>query len=812
MTNEVLTGLRTRGGEPLLLEGVEASGNVKGGFLEMAVEQRFRNPTKANVEVVYTFPLPWRAVLLGVDVVLGERRLAGTVVPKADAEARYEETLSAGDAAVMLETNRDESYTLNLGNLAAGETCVVTLRYGQVLQFEQGGLRLLLPTVIAPRYGDPVRVGGLRPHQVTAPSLEVEYPFALRLQLHGELARARVASPSHPIAVALAEGVVTVTLARRGALDRDFVLVVDQLQHHSAAVIAADAAAPGTTAALVTFRPRVPATGPAPVAVNILVDCSGSMNGDSIRAASRALAEIVTGLADGDRFSLSRFGSTVEHRSRGLWKVAAASRAAAAAWLAGLEADLGGTEMEAALLSTFALAQTVRSDVLLITDGEIEAIDGAIDAAVAAGHRVFIVGIGASPAETHLRRLAEATGGACDFVAPGEAVGPAVLRMFARLRTSRLASCRIEWPAGTEVAWMSPLPTGVFDGDTVTVYAQLRQWTDGEVRLVGRRAQGETDETVAGAAIGAPGADTGNLARMVGAARVGQLLAIGEPTARKEAQDLAVAYQLVSAQTNFLLVHPRAEADRAKDMPELHAVRPMLAAGWGGVGTVQSAPAPMMMCFDDLAVPAVMRRGQSSIKICASMRSPVSGYDPGIRFSLPRVMEPAPDYDDGEIPAFLRKVEAEDASNRLRSAPYWSDGPDYRGFTPVGVCAYLDQTPPADHPCTYGDLLAVGVAGCVVDWLRQTFHEHNGAPVPETDVVAVFIYLMMSDDMLRQLGLPSGVRAAIGAATRRAKAALKGARKPQLASRLAALVDEMQRAVAGISAEHWPEAIEPAIG
>jgi Ca-activated chloride channel family protein len=495
-----------------------------------------------------------------------------------------------------------------------------------------------------------------------------------------------------------------------------------------------------------------------------------------------------------------------------LWKVAAASRAAAAAWLAGLEADLGGTEMEAALLSTFALAQTVRSDVLLITDGEIEAIDGAIDAAVAAGHRVFIVGIGASPAETHLRRLAEATGGACDFVAPGEAVGPAVLRMFARLRTSRLATCRIEWPAGTDVAWMTPLPTGVFDGDTVIVHAQLRQWTDGEVRLVGRRAQGETDEPVAGAAIGASDAEAGDLARMVGAARVRQLLATSDAAARTEAQNLAVAYQLVSPQTNFLLVHQRAEADRAKDMPELHAVRPMLAAGWGGVGTVSAAPAPMMMCFDALDTPAVMRQGKRSNKIRASVRAPASGDDSGILYSLRRVMEREHDYEDGEIPAFLRKVEAEEASSRLRAAPYWSDGPDYRGFTPVGVCAYLDETPPAAHPCTYGNLLAVGVAACVVDWLRQTFHEHNGAPVSEADVVAAFIYLMMSDEMLRQLGLPSGVRAAIGVATRRAKAALKGASKRTSPPRLTTLVEEMQRALNGISAEHWPEAIEPAIG
>ncbi|MFS2055667.1 VWA domain-containing protein, partial [Variovorax sp. CT11-76] len=179
----------------------------------------------------------------------------------------------------------------------------------------------------------------------------------------------------------------------------------------------------------------MPARGPATTDVQLLVDCSGSMAGDSIDAARRALQSIVSRMGAGDRFSLSRFGTTVEHRSRGLWQLTEVTRLAAQRWIGALQADLGGTEMESALASTFALGAGASSDVLVVTDGEISAIDATVESARASGHRVFVVGIGSSPAESHLRRLAEATGGACDFVAPGEAVEPAVLRMFARLRS-----------------------------------------------------------------------------------------------------------------------------------------------------------------------------------------------------------------------------------------------------------------------------------------------------------------------------------------------------------------------------------------
>ena len=223
--------LEAQDGQPVNLLGVKLSGDLRGLMFEASVEQRFCNPGDKNVEVVYSFPLPWGAVLLGVDVVLGDKHLTGAVVEKKQAEARYEEAISEGNAAIMLEKNHDHSFSLNLGNLAAGEHCTITLRYAQTLQFEQRGLRLLIPTVIAPRYGDAQQDGGLSPHQTPSHSLLAEHPFALELRLHGDLAQARVASPSHPVGVAHgnadAGAVLTVSLARQASLDRDFVLVVD---------------------------------------------------------------------------------------------------------------------------------------------------------------------------------------------------------------------------------------------------------------------------------------------------------------------------------------------------------------------------------------------------------------------------------------------------------------------------------------------------------------------------------------------------------------------------------------------------------
>ena len=359
--------LTARSGTPVMLLGVEVSGDLKGLLFEASLKQRFCNPTKRNMEVVYTFPLPWGAVLLGLEVQLGERHLSAVVVEKKLAQAGYEEALSQGNAAIMLEKNHDLSYSLNLGNLAAQEHCTITLRYAQTLQFEQRGLRLLIPTVIAPRFGDAVTAGGLQPHQVPVHSLTVDYPFAIELRLHGDLARARVACPSHPVGIAhaLQQGlsVLTVSLGRSASLDRDFVLVIDQLAQASMLVMAQDRSGAEGIAVMASFCPRIPVQAASPAAIKILVDCSGSMAGDSMKAAKRALQAIVDQLGLGDRFSLSRFGDHVSHRSRGLWLMTDTTRLAAQRWVGSLVANLGGTEMALALTSTFALAQIGRAHV-----------------------------------------------------------------------------------------------------------------------------------------------------------------------------------------------------------------------------------------------------------------------------------------------------------------------------------------------------------------------------------------------------------------------------------------------------------------
>ena len=380
-----------------VLQSLRAEGTVHGLLLEMRVEQAYVNPGSTNIEAVYTFPLPVDAVLLELEFELGARRLQGKVVASGDAEEGYETALENGHSAVLLERAADGVYTVNIGNLLGKEKAVVRIRYARLLSFQGGQVRITIPNVIAPRYGDP-SAARLRMHQIPVHDLGSRYPFSVAIRLAGPVARGRISSPSHSLAVRHAGEHVEISLAQpdSASLDRDFVLLCDSLQGRSIATAGRDG---DGLVALASFCPApVAERKHRPLHLKILVDCSGSMNGDSIKGARKALHEILKQLNPSDRFSYSRFGSKVTHYSDTLMAAGARAINEAGGWIAETAADMGNTEIRQALISTVMLGQAGEADILLITDGHVWDTDSLVASALKAGQRIFAVGVGAAPA------------------------------------------------------------------------------------------------------------------------------------------------------------------------------------------------------------------------------------------------------------------------------------------------------------------------------------------------------------------------------------------------------------------------------
>ena len=110
-------------------------GRLDGVLFELTLRQTYRNTSDQILEVVYTFPLPPSAVLLGFASELNGQRRTGTVVAKREAERQYEKAAGrrrcAGDAG---SAHDDGLHTANIGNLKPGDELVLELRFAQTAE------------------------------------------------------------------------------------------------------------------------------------------------------------------------------------------------------------------------------------------------------------------------------------------------------------------------------------------------------------------------------------------------------------------------------------------------------------------------------------------------------------------------------------------------------------------------------------------------------------------------------------------------------------------------------------------------------
>jgi hypothetical protein len=198
--------------------------------------------------------------------------------------------------------------------------------------------------------------------------------------------------------------------------------------------------------------------------------------------------------------------------------------------------------------------------------------------------------------------------------------------MLGRIRQQPWRDVRIDW--GSEPVWQSAAPAAVFGGDTVIAFAGVAARTHAAaVRMLATDAQGATTELARGEAEAPCPGD--KLPRIAASHRMSS----ADDT---EVLVLALDYQLMSKQTNCILVHRRADADKTTEQAELHRVSSMLAAGWGATSTVMESASIDYAAFNTRSVwQSARSHAASDISFCLAST------------------------DDFEVPAFLRKQVAD---------------------------------------------------------------------------------------------------------------------------------------------------------
>jgi Ca-activated chloride channel family protein len=396
-------------GRALPLLWVEIAADARGGIARVVLEQRYRNPYPDPLNVTYLFPLPHDAAVSGFAFRLGERRVTGEVDRVAAARERYERALLEGRSAALLEQERGSVFTQELGNVPPGADIVAELTIDQRLAWlPQGAWEWRFPTALAPRYqGTPGRVQDAGSTFVDVADGGIDVRARVSLAVRDVLAdRERPESPSHAMRFDRASGLTRATFADdAGApLDRD--VVVRWPVAGSEVGLTVDAyRAPaggrldGRAFALLTAVP--PGIAPAPLARDlvVLLDTSGSMDGEPLTQARRVVAALIGSLSPADSLELIAFSSVPVRWRAAPAEASEAVRVDALAWLDALRA-FGGTEMRHAVDEALRpLRPDAQRQVVLVTDGHVgfeTEIVASVLRDLPPGSRLHTVGVGSA--------------------------------------------------------------------------------------------------------------------------------------------------------------------------------------------------------------------------------------------------------------------------------------------------------------------------------------------------------------------------------------------------------------------------------
>lgn len=589
------------GGGALVRLGTVVTARIAGRVARVEVEEQFQNRGKLLAEGDYYYPLPGEASFSDLSLWQGDRELKGETMDAQRARSIYEEIVRRRRDPALVELAGHGLLRARVFPIAPGETRRVTLRYTQLLTRAGDALvfryaagrpgvaaaewRWTPPTPRPPRpLPMPPRRLPMPPRPLPMPPVPLprpapdeqptqlppapafgEGPIRLTLLVANGDAFGKPYSPTHELRSERNDGVLTVTAPRD--LRGDFAVFLPLVRPVAGLSVAAYRTPGEDGYAMITLSPGR-ASGPSvPRDLTLALDVSGSMSGDKIEQARRALLSLLGSLSPADRFRLITFNSSVD-RYRADWTPATAPELERARrWVAALQAS-GSTDIAGALAEAFRATSPANRlpVVVFVTDGLPTVGEQDPDViADKAEHdrgraRVFAFGVGYDVNARLLDQLSAAARGTTAYVEPGEDLERPLAQLAAKIRYPVLTDLRlVTAPVELRELYPAALPD-VFAGEELVLFARYRGAGSGELGFEGRR-QGVGEHVAAAVAFPAESRAHDYIPRLWASRRIGALtrelrLHGRNEEIEREVRDLGLRYGILTDFTSYLVQEP----------------------------------------------------------------------------------------------------------------------------------------------------------------------------------------------------------------------------------------------------------------
>ena len=654
--------------DKLSLKKIDVQGNVIGKFSTFSIHQEYTNETEAVLEVTYTFPISATATVTGFTAQIGDKIIKGKVKEKEEARKEYEKAMVRGDSAYLMTNEASNIFRMNIGKIAVGETVVIKIDYIDNLEIFDNQIRLLIPTLVAPRYKlDVIDILSFETIE------EVDYRGNVTIVLDKDLKIDDVQSKTHSIKVEN-----NTISAKDIKLDKDFVLDIRLVEQSFSKGYYRDLPN-GRKVVYLSFFPEIEQESqPKPKTYIFVIDISGSMTGYKIDQTKEAVIKCLQQLRDGDMFNFIIFETVFELYSEKIIAFNPENFQKAKSYVQELRTR-GGTEMFSAVRAS--LEQFGNEKIIfLFTDGEVgneSKIAGYVRQHIEKS-ALFVFGIDSSVNKKGLQEIADAGRGKAEFLLRDERLKEIIVRQFARASSSNLYESGLN-PKSNTIKDKIEKQRMLFNHEFYDVLLETDA-IDDDFEL-----QCKTDEQTYSFVIAKDTLEHLELPldKIYATEQIRRVEKYIEnrPYAenkgfKEQIVEIAVEYQIDSKYTAFIAVNERDE--KLPDIPELQDTVLESPAGWDmkmplydsgsayGKTALDTIPAPSTMCCMDTSAQYKTERTKmayaSKAKVYEEPKS-TSSFKKKSFFSVlfdnddePTVKKPITDVNEEELEKIFQKI------------------------------------------------------------------------------------------------------------------------------------------------------------
>nr|BAE23178.1 unnamed protein product [Mus musculus] len=498
-------GLITSNKETVPLKNISVTLSINEFVAAVVATLNYENEEKVPLEATFVFPMDEDSAVYSFEALVDGKKIVAELQDKMKAHSEYEEALSQGHQAYLLEEDdySRDVFSCNVGNLQPGAKVAVTLRYVQELPLEtDGALRYLLPAILNPRYqlSEQSANSCLNIQKPTVTLEDLPYTLNMTATITSQHGIERVQSNCSlsPIQYLTDDKTsAQVSLTEGHKFDRDVELLIYYNEVHSPSVAVEMGmldmkpdSLMGAPSAMVSFYPDIPEVEASKACGEFvfLMDRSGSMDSPMstennsqlrIEAAKETLLLLLKSLPMGCYFNIYGFGSSYEKFFPESVKYTQDTMEDAVKRVKALKANLGGTEILTPLCNIYKASSIPGHPLQLFvfTDGEVSDTFSVIREVKlnSKKHRCFSFGIGQGASTSLIKNIARVSGGTAVFITGKDRMQTKALGSLKFALQCAVDNISLSWdlPPGLSVKMLSPEQLTIFRGQRLIIYAQL---------------------------------------------------------------------------------------------------------------------------------------------------------------------------------------------------------------------------------------------------------------------------------------------------------------------------------------------------